>query len=172
MRKKVSFGLTIALFSGAVLTAALPIAADTASDARKSIETALAKMRVALNKKDAAGYTQFYAEDFVLVRRNGQKLTKPQAVSMVSQLMQQVKSVKIASKIEKFVFSKDKATVNVAENGTMLLPNPRSGKDVKLTITTLEESIWTRTANGWKIKQIKSLASKTLVDGKPIPQSQ
>ena len=170
--KNLNFGLTIALSLGMGLAVIPPIAADTTSDARKSIEMALLKMRVALNKRDAVGYTQFYAEDFVLVRRNGQKMNKSQTVSAVTQLLQQVKSVKVTGKIEKFVFSKDKATLNVSEIGTMLIPDPRGGKDAKVTMTSLEASVWSRTANGWKINQIKTLASKTLVDGKPVPQPQ
>jgi len=168
--KNLNRSLTLALSLGIGLAATLPIRADTTSDARKSIEAALLKMRVALNKKDITGYTQFYAEDFVLVRRNGEKMNKPQAISAVAQLLQQITSVKVTGKIEKFTFSKGKATVNLSESGTMLIPNPRTGKEAKLTMTSLEESIWARTANGWKVKQIKTLASKTLVDGKPMPQ--
>jgi ketosteroid isomerase-like protein len=145
------------------------VRADAASDAKKAIQNQLNTMASALNKKDAKGFTQFYAADYVSISKNGARQTLQQEMQGLDFLLKQAKSMKFTLKLNKLALKNGKALTTATLDGVFTMANPQTKKDSKLEANAVQEMTWVKSGNAWRIKQAREISNKSKIDGQPMP---
>jgi hypothetical protein len=167
--------LTSLTFGIAVLTVA-----PAQGDPTKAIAAYYAKDDALALKADYAGLKKLKLEnstsDFVSVvkaGKTGKTITRTRADEFAqldgfSKIIDSI--VKSNSHIDRITQGKKAIVVTVTSSGELKTKKlPQDGKVHRLANTGTSEDTWVKVGGAWKIKQSKSLTSKMLLDGKPLP---
>ena len=144
--------------------------ADATSDARRTLQTLYDNMNKAAAKKDLNGVLAYTAPDFVATGVKGEKRTMADLRAQLTQIFPLLQSWSGASRIQQVTLKGGStATVVVRENVRMVMVNPQTGQKAVLDSTGTSRDVWVKSGNGWRMKQSRTLSSKTLLNGKPAP---
>jgi hypothetical protein len=154
----------------AVIAASLPALGDAAAEARRQIQAAYNRENAAAARKDASGVLANLTSDYKSISANGQTVTAEVLRQRLPIIFASAVSVKGTSTIIKLALKGKQADVQVKEHGILVLMNRQTKKRSKLEIHDVSQTLWVKTPSGWKKKQSRTLSSKQLLDGKPLPQ--
>jgi hypothetical protein len=149
---------------------ALPAAvlADAVSDARKQIQAAYDRENAAAARKDTSGVMANLMPDYISINYRGQRTNAEQLRHRLPQLFAMAMSIKGRTRITRLALKGSQADVTAKEHGEVTLMNPRTGKPTNLVVDETSQTLWVKTARGWKKKRSRTIASKQSVDGKPF----
>ena len=165
MRKQ--FSQLLAALSLVTLAQCVAVA-DAAAD-KKSIETAYAKATAALNKKNVEPIVGMYTPDAVSIGEKGQRRSIKDSLPQLKQMVAVATSINAASKVASLKVTGSTAVAKVDQTITVVLPGQGGAKQT-LKATELGEDSWVKTAQGWKIKQSKTIKSNSTLNGQPLPK--
>src|SRR5258708_7164158 len=142
--------------------------ADTATDARKTIQAVYTKRDAAEQKKDIDGSLSALAPDFVFVAKDGQKGDAKLLKRRLTPLISLMQSVKSKSEITRFALKGKNVTATVKSHIEMLVLNPQTQVPQKLVADGTSEDLWIKTGSGWLQKRMTTKTEKAVLDGKSI----
>lgn len=144
------------------------------SSPEKELTAACARFHEAFKTKDSQAVSTLLAPDFEEVRLDGAVRKRPEAEANYQRLMQDWLSFeKNTFEIDSVKIKGPQAVIqgNKLVSGTMADSAGAfgaKGKTHKVVSDTLEENIWLRTPQGWKLKNRHIVLARITVDGKEI----
>jgi ketosteroid isomerase-like protein len=165
MRKQFS---TLFAAVSLVALAQCVVVADAAAD-KKTIESAYQKATAGLNKKDVSPIIGMYTPDAVSIGEKGQKRSVKDSLPQLKQMASVATSINATAKVTSVKVSGATAVAKVDQTITIVLPG-QGGAAQTIKASELGEDSWVKTAQGWKIKQSKTIKSTSTLNGQPLPK--
>jgi Cdc6-like AAA superfamily ATPase len=134
---------------------------------RVLLERQIAAYCKAMEAKDRKAIEGILANDFKTTNMVGQVAQRKQVLDGLSGLFKQVKSIKIACKIQKFKMEKGNARI-VVLNELDIMMTDQSGKPGKLTNVSTSDEVWVPVNGVFKAKSSKQLTNIATFNGKVV----
>jgi ketosteroid isomerase-like protein len=127
------------------------------TEARKAIQAAYNRRNAAMAKKDLKTVWSSMAKNYVSISKDGTRLSGAQLRAMMTPFLMGVKSAKGTSTIRRITLQGNAATVEVAENGTVVGVHPQSKQEVVTRTKSRSLDKWVKVNGRWFIVQNKIL---------------
>ena len=137
------------------------------AEMRKTLGAQYAKFNQGLIKKDIKSMFSLLTPDAKFIEVGGQKTTREQMHQMMEQMLSTMSLSKATSTIDKLNVSGDTAIAEV----TLRSSGAMKGQDKKTHLVgyvSKSRDTWTKTSEGWKLKQIVAVSENMTMDGKPV----
>lgn len=142
------------------------VRADDAT-VRKALGAQYTKFNQGLIKKDLKSTFSLLTPDAKFIEVGGQTRTHEQMHQMMEQMLSTMTISKATNTIDKLKVTGETAIAEV----TLKSSGAMKGEDKKThTVGYISKSrdTWTKTAEGWKLKQIVAVSENMTMDGKPV----
>ncbi len=154
--------LTATIGSVAIISCQ-PAFAQTKSKIQPIIQTSYNQINAAFVRKDINGATKYFTPDYVSISTKGDKQNLEEFRKHYNNLFNRF-NIKLTSNkatIKNINVNQDKIDVAIEQRteGTIAGIN-------KIIIDQTSSDLWTKTPQGWRLKQSKILTSKTTFNGK------
>jgi uncharacterized protein (TIGR02246 family) len=137
------------------------------TEARKAIQAAYNRRNAAMAKKDLKTVWSSMAKNYVSISKDGRRLSGAQLRAMMTPFLMGIKSAKGTSTIRRVTLQGNAATVEVAENGTVVGVHPQSKQEVVTRTNSRSLDKWVKVNGRWLIVQSKTLSESMTVNSKP-----
>jgi ketosteroid isomerase-like protein len=121
------------------------------------------QINAAFIRKDVKGATAYFTPDYVSINKKGEKQNLEEFRSHYNTILNRFNIKLTSNKASIKDISIDASGINVAigqhTEGTMIGGN-------KIVIDQSSKDLWTKTAQGWRLKQSRILTSQTKFNGK------
>jgi hypothetical protein len=141
--------------------------AQVKSASQIALEKRIATYCRAMENKDRKTIETILAKDFTATSRVGQVADRKAVLDGLSGLFKQVKSLKIACKIQKFKLEKGNARITCLNELDVQMPGP-GGKMGRLTNVTTSDEVWVLVKGVYQVKSSKQLTNVATFDGKIV----
>jgi len=158
--------LGLALIS-TVVSLSLPVGADPAADARKSIQAAYDSVSVAVEKRDIKGVTAFYTPDFQTTQRDGRRITLAEERRQIQMMFLMMKNIKATQIVQTLTLKGNLATVTAKTHMEGIMFDPDTKRSHKFAGDNISLDSWVKGSRGWMLKNSRTLNERTLLDDKP-----
>jgi ketosteroid isomerase-like protein len=153
---------SLALFSVAIATLQ-PAYAESKAALLPIIQGNYNQINAAFIRKDVKGATAYFTPDYVSINKKGEKQNLKEFRSHYDTILNRFNIKLTSNKASIKDISIDASGINVSlgqhTEGTMIGGN-------KIVIDQSSKDLWTKTAQGWRLKQSKILTSQTKFNGK------
>jgi ketosteroid isomerase-like protein len=153
---------SLALFSVAVATLQ-PAYAESKAALLPVIQGNYNQINAAFIRKDVKGATAYFTPDYVSINKKGEKQNLEEFRSHYNTILNRFNIKLTSNKASIKDISIDASGISVSlgqhTEGTMIGGN-------KIVIDQSSKDLWTKTPQGWRLKQSKILTSQTKFNGK------
>lgn len=152
----------------AATIAVLPALAS-AEDARKAMEVQQKAFEKAILTKDVAWFEKTAAPDYHETSEKGIVTKRKEALAMMKMMLESGGTKKVEGKILK-AWTKGKYTMCLSDvRMVMDMKQPGAKKADTYDSAMRMEETWSKVGGKWQLHHIKTVSSKTLMNGKPMP---
>jgi ketosteroid isomerase-like protein len=172
MRASVQRGRAANAWGAAILLACavgLPSAArlqDKNDATKKEIQTVLDQCWKCVAAKDLEGYSKNLAEDYRRIDYFGETTDREKTVAYLKTLTEPVESIDSTATVEALNVKDNEATVLVRVKGKATAKDA-DGKVIPVRWDQRETQVWTKTADGWRLRDSMGLTESVFLDDKP-----
>jgi len=153
------------LIAGAFGAPAIAMAQDDKETAKKEIQAVLDQSTKSLTSKDYEAYGKNLTSDYRRTDYFGDTMDREKSLADLKSQVDAAQGIESTSTIEALNVKGDEATVLVRTKGKAT--TKLEDKDTPLTWDQRDVQIWTRTADGWRLKESMGLTQSMMVNDKP-----
>jgi|SRR6266516_30497 len=145
-------------------------APEVAVETRKAIEGAYDKIKEGFKKNDPSAWEGFLTPDFRLKLFSGEVKDRQWVLGYVRNNSKAFKVLELSMRVKELTIRGSDAIAMVEQKSSRQFKDEQGTKH-KLEVGAIQQETWTKSANGWKLREVQEKEVLFLLrDGKPMNQ--